>query len=162
MRECFGVGLNLIDKASQELREIYTNLYPSSLRELGLAAAIKSFLKDFTGTNSYKLITSIQLKSKLTEEMQIHLFRITQEICTNIFKHANASEIKLILEEKKNLIFLFIADNGKGFDTELTQIKSSGFGLENIRRRVEDMDGSLEIHSTPEIGTEFAIQIPFK
>lgn len=94
--------------------------------------------------------------------MQIHLFRITQEICTNIFKHADASEIILLIEEKKNLIHFSIADNGKGFDTELIQIKSSGFGLENIRRRVEDMDGSLEIHSTLKKGTEFVIQIPIK
>jgi two-component system NarL family sensor kinase len=162
MQECFKVGLSLIDKASQELREIYTTLYPSSLRELGLVSAIKSFLKDFNGANGYKLTTTIQLKSKLREEMQIHLFRITQEICTNIFKHADASEIILLIEEKKNLIHFSIADNGKGFDTELIQIKSSGFGLENIRRRVEDMDGSLEIHSTLKKGTEFVIQIPIK
>lgn len=162
MRECFSVGLNLIDKASQELREIYTNLFPSSLRELGLAAAIKSFLKDFTGSGNYKISLSFKMKSKLKEEIQIHLFRITQEICTNIFKHANASEIKLVFEEKKNLIHITIQDNGKGFDTELIKMKSSGYGLENIKRRVEDMDGKVEIHSKIQKGTQFVIKIPIQ
>lgn len=162
MRECYSVGLSLIDKASQELREIYTNLFPSSLRELGLSSAIKSFLNDFTGAGKYKISFSFKIKTILKEEIQIHLFRITQEVCTNIFKHAKASEIKLKFEEKKNLIFVSIQDNGDGFNLAFTKMKSSGYGLENIRRRVEDMDGKMEIHSVSQKGTQFVIKIPIQ
>lgn len=159
-KERFNVGLALIDQASEELREIYTNLYPSSLRELGLESAIRGFIKNFQDIGSFKIQTEIKIRKKLEHEIEINIYRVVQEIFTNIIKHAEAKEISIHLVEKTKTISLRIKDNGRGFNAEETLKTAAGFGLQNIKRRIEDMDGSLKLTSAPYQGTLFEIEVP--
>jgi two-component system, NarL family, sensor kinase len=157
----FEKGLVLIDIASQELREIYTNLYPSTLSELGLESAIRSFNKDFLELGERKVNLKIVIKSKLSHELEVNVYRIIQEISTNIVKHAKATIVDMHICIKDTFLQILIRDNGIGFDeNDLLKKETKGFGLQNIRRRVEDMKGIIIIQSSPILGTNFDIRIP--
>lgn len=155
----FEEGLHLIDIASQELRDIYTNLYPSTLKELGLEAAIRSFARNFLEVNSCKTFLQIKLRKKLSAEVELNIFRIVQEVFTNIVKHAEASEVSLVLISDSSRVDLQIGDNGHGFALPVS-LSGGGFGLVNIRRRVDDLSGYLDILTEPEEGTTIHIRIP--
>jgi two-component system, NarL family, sensor kinase len=152
-------GLAIIDRASQELREVYTSLFSSHLKELGLIPAVRELLRTLFSDGKAHFINNIT--SDIPQEIALQIYRIIQESCSNIIKHSEATEVHIELITKDNSIVLSVQDNGVGFQTELVQIHSKGFGLENIRRRVENIDGSIQIHSHPGKGTEIFIQIPF-
>jgi signal transduction histidine kinase len=93
---------------------------------------------------------------KVSPEMRIHLLRIIQEAVTNILKHAKASKVKLFLYGEDGSITLQITDNGKGFDV---RAKSKGLGLQSLKNRINEMNGSVEITS-PGQGTELLFTAP--
>lgn len=95
---------------------------------------------------------------QVSPEIQIHLLRIIQEGVTNVLKHANASKVDLFIYEDSGAINLQISDNGVGFDPE-TVSKSSTFGLQSLKNRVREINGSLEIISSPK-GTDLLFCIP--
>ncbi|MCB1156338.1 MAG: sensor histidine kinase [Leptospiraceae bacterium] len=161
-KDRFQTGMSLIDRASQELREIYKDLYPSTLSELGLETAIRSFVRDFLELKNTNASLNIHLSEKLPMIIEVNLFRIIQEVITNIVKHANATKVVLNLNHKKNIIHLMIKDDGIGFDESKARLKKDSFGLENIRRRIDDLDGNLVINSVPGKGTAYEIQIPLE
>jgi len=159
-REHFDTGLQLIDLASQELREIHTDLYPSSLRELGLEAAVRSFSRGFLKINGIKSRLSFNISDKLSHEIKVNLFRIIQESMTNLVKHSRADRVSLNLKQNDKGLVLKIKDNGIGFIPEEIKLNSSGYGLENIHRRVEDLEGEIIINSRPGAGTTLEIWVP--
>ena len=78
---------------------------------------------------------------------------------TNIIKHAEATEASVSLTPFENELSIIIEDNGKGFDPRAA-IKKGGMGLVNIERRVEHIEGSMDVDSTPGKGTTILIDIP--
>lgn len=157
---CYDTGLTLIDAASQELREIYTNLYPASLAELGLEATIRSFARQYLEPTGCKVKLQLEVPD-LKEEVQTNLFRIIQELLGNIIKHSYADFVHLTLQKKRRALELRVKDNGHGFDE--SQNRSSGSGLLNIRRRTEDLHGTVKIISGgggENQGTETIVRIP--
>ncbi|MBI0399991.1 sensor histidine kinase [Cyclobacterium marinum] len=92
----------------------------------------------------------------LSPEVAVHLMRLTQEAIANIIKHAQADEIVVELRINPPQINLVIKDNGIGFDPEKS---SYGFGLENMRQRVAEMGGGLDLKSG-NFGTEIQVTIP--
>ncbi|WP_057940520.1 sensor histidine kinase [Algoriphagus resistens] len=91
-------------------------------------------------------------------DTRIALLRIIQEAITNILKHAKAQKVDILIYEEIDSLILTIKDNGKGLDSKKSTGKSS-IGLQSIKRRVQAMDGEIEIASDSK-GTEIAISIP--
>lgn len=91
-------------------------------------------------------------------DTRIALLRIVQEAITNILKHAKAQKVDILIYEEIDSLILTIKDNGKGLDRKKSTGKSS-IGLQSIKRRVQAMDGEVEIASDSK-GTEIAISIP--
>ncbi|WP_192579336.1 sensor histidine kinase [Dyadobacter aurulentus] len=96
----------------------------------------------------------------MSPEMRIHLLRIIQEAVANILKHAKASKVKLFIYEDDGSAVLQISDNGKGFDQKL-KLKAKGIGLESVKARTRELNGSLEIASSGS-GTELLFHIPLR
>lgn len=156
--EKFQRALELIDTTSQELREIYSNLYPSVLRELGLEIALRSLIKNMFGEN-FIIDFLYEIDSELKEEFKLGIYRIVQEICTNIVKHSQATEVFFHFFENQKKVFIEVDDNGIGFD--LTQkTKNQGLGLNNLKFRAEGMGGDFQIFSAPNKGTSIQIRLP--
>jgi two-component system NarL family sensor kinase len=156
----FPVGLDLIDRASQELRDLYTRLYPSVLNDLGLEAAIRWYSKVFLEIKNIDVELEIRLRVKIPQPVETHLFRIVQELFTNIVKHSGADRVRLQLEDRETDVQLIVKDDGRGFSPDAVRLNLRGFGLDNIRRRVDDLDGALRITAEPGQGTCFDITVP--
>jgi PAS domain S-box-containing protein len=159
--ELFGdklnVALTFIDKASQELREIYSNLFPSILSDLGLPATIRWYVKNVFLANSIDATVEIKINEKLESKIKINLYRIIQEIFSNIIKHSGAKKVKVILERKNGNLILNVHDDGIGI-SEIQKFKG-GYGLTNIKYRAESINGEYQIISKPDNGTQIIIKV---
>ncbi|MCB1321866.1 MAG: PAS domain S-box protein, partial [Leptospiraceae bacterium] len=133
----FDTALDLIDRASQELRELHTMLYPSVLRDLGLESAIEWCARNVLEVHDIDVQMKVALKKKLAPDYETQIFRIVQEIFTNIAKHAAANRVRLELTvDEHNNILLRIEDQGVGFQLDEIRLRGGGQGLENIERRI--------------------------
>ena len=94
-------------------------------------------------------------------DRRITLLRIIQEAITNIIKHAKAKNITILIYEEENNLILTISDDGVGLGKNKSSNKNgkSTMGLLSVRRRVQSLDGEIEIHSDSK-GTEITISIP--
>ncbi|MDR6786649.1 signal transduction histidine kinase [Pedobacter africanus] len=97
----------------------------------------------------------------VSTDMRITLLRIVQEAITNIIKHAKAKNVGILIYEEEDTLLLTINDDGVGLNETKTTSKKSAIGLESIRRRVEYLNGELNIDSDIN-GTEIMVSIPLK
>ena len=146
-------GQSALNEAIQEVRRISHDLRPSVLDDLGLLPALNSLLDEFSERTGIRIQRDINIPEwELPEQIEITLYRITQESLTNIERHADASVIrfKTVWDDKR--IQLQIGDNGGGF----TPGKGNciqGIGLRTMRERMELLGGIFNIESEPGNGT---------
>jgi signal transduction histidine kinase len=91
------------------------------------------------------------------------LFESVRELVMNALKHAGKCEIRVTVRRIGHTLAIRVADTGSGFDTasaELTPKRHGGFGLFNIRQRVEGLGGRVDIESAPGKGTTATISVP--
>ncbi|TCJ14254.1 hypothetical protein EPD60_09635 [Flaviaesturariibacter flavus] len=146
-----------LSEAIQELRRLSQQLAPSVEPAFPLAEKIDFLIRSMNVNGRLNVKTSIDPELLLDEKVQLGFYRIIQEQLTNIIKHAKTSEVEISIKTDWNAIILGIADHGVGFDVNSKKI---GIGLENIRRRSELMNGSLDIASSPGKGTQVAVTVP--
>ncbi len=101
----------------------------------------------------------------LRPEIEVTLLRATQEALANIRKHAQANSVVLTLSYMEEIVALDIADDGIGFDpntlpTSLLGETSGRFGLKALRERIEQLEGTFSLESTPGLGTTIAVALP--
>jgi len=157
----FGMGLEFIDNAIKELKEIYTGLYPSILRDIGLHAAVRWYAKNSLEIEGIRVNLKLKIKKITHHVIEINLYRIIQELFSNVLKHSNADCVTVeLLRGKNGDILLIVEDNGSGFQAEEIDSIKYGYGLENIRHRADSLNGSFEIKSSPGNGTRIMITVP--
>jgi two-component system sensor histidine kinase UhpB len=155
-------SLNLLEETVTKIRDVMTDLRPSVLDDYGLMAAIRWYSEQFSNRTGVEIVVDgRELKPRLPSEVEITLFRIVQELLTNVAKHATASRVTLSLVEKGEKVSLTIADNGIGFDPMISGLsgRERGWGLLNIRERAESIGGKLTVESKPGQGTHVEIDI---
>ncbi len=138
-----------IADAIEEIRKLTKALVgPSTEKFIGLIPTIKDLVNDLSVVKDANILFchSSFKEEESGEEMKLVIFRIIQEQLNNIFKYADASEIKIQLVSDDQHVGLMISDNGKGFDTT---IKSNGIGLTNIKNRAAVHNGTVKIISSP-------------
>jgi PAS domain S-box-containing protein len=153
------VGVTFIEKAIAELREIYTNLYPAILSDLGLESTIRWLAKNSLESNHIAVQLSINIPRKLNHDLEISLYRIIQEIFSNILKHSHADMVELSLSNLNQTIELVVKDNGVGFNPEEKRGAISGYGIANIQSRVNSFRGNMTIGRDETYGTIISISI---
>jgi len=100
------------------------------------------------------------MNERLENQKEIMLFRIIQELGTNIIKHSEATEVNIYLTQHNHTdINIIIEDNGKGFDPKKIKY-NDGIGLKTIEKKVEQMDGTFTIDSVINKGTTIIIDLP--
>ncbi len=154
----FQKALELLDTTSSEARKIAHNLMPEALNRFGLIDALRDFCNNISNSATLSIdFQSYNMNERLTEAKEIMIYRIVQELVNNIVKHAKASEAIVQLMCNNKMLYLTVEDNGRGFDPE--KIKMNSAGMSNIRSRVDFLNGSLDIDSSPGKGTTVSINI---
>lgn len=152
-------SMDLIDHSLREVRAISHNLMPTALIEKGLLKALEEQAQKINESNQVKLILEINGDySKLEKSVEIAIYRIVQEVLSNMLRHSEADRIEIALNEESGKLRLLIKDNGKGFDTS-TIAKSKGIGWKNIFSRVSMFDGLIDIKSELGKGTDVTIEL---
>jgi PAS domain S-box-containing protein len=149
----------LIDDTAKKVRSISTELRPSVLDHLGLAAAIEWQAKEFERRTEIECrIVALVEEVTLSAEKATAVFRIFQEILTNIARHAGAKLVEISLEEHDDLV-LKVSDNGVGINTaELAA--SASLGLLGMRERALVFGGRVDIQGAQGQGTTVSVSIP--
>ena len=139
---------------------------PISLTHLGLTASLQSLIEDFSKYSYMNIQKDIENIDRLFPPLaEITIYRIFQEIFTNIEKHANTDYVKIEVIKKDSSIFFKIEDYGKGFDLERIELNSlyeRRFGLASMKERVRMLGGRFKIQSQLNEGTKINFTIPFE
>jgi PAS domain S-box-containing protein len=147
-----------------ELHKLIYELRPSLLDELGLVAAIGSLIDSHLKAAGVKVrFRATGAVKRLPASLEIALFRVIQEAFNNIVKHAHADNTHIVMHFKKDSVTIRIKDDGVGFDVQeaiSSKNRPHGLGLLGMRERIELMNGSLVIDSSPGHGTKITIEIP--
>jgi signal transduction histidine kinase len=151
---------NLINEAYQKVRSIAHAKSSGVIAKEGLLAAIKLMAQKISVANAIDIeVIHYGLEKPLDNSLEIALFRITQELTTNIIKHAQATHATINISQDEEEITLLVEDNGIGMDTNNIDFKK-GMGLHSIETRVAHLGGHFTIDSTPTKGTTVIIHIP--
>ena len=153
-----------VDQIIENVRRISRDLMPSILEDLGIMASLQSLLENFSKQHGIQVQLEMEEFDRIfPREIQIHLYRIIQEVLTNVSKHSAANSIYVdIKRSDKNILFQLI-DNGKGFDLSKVmerKFDTRGVGLTAMKERIFMMGGQFEVKSYPGEGTEIKFQVP--
>ena len=161
------VGVREIAKRiDSEVDFLAWELRPSVLDDLGLAAAVETYVREWS--DHFGPVAEFAavgpLANDLSPEAEVNLYRITQEALNNIAKHARAERVSVLLERIDGRVTLVVEDDGVGFDTDSAIAAAAageerGLGLVGMRERAELIGGTCEIESSPG-GTSVFVRVP--
>lgn len=151
------VIINQLDRSVNELRRIARNMMPESLLNSGLEIALKEICESFTSPALTVDFQAYNIEKNITQDMQVTIFRIVQELLTNAVRHAGATSILVQCSQNENTFYVTVEDNGKGFNADQINV-TKGIGLTNVKNRVDYLKGTLDIESAPGTGTTINIE----
>ena len=147
----------ILETAQKDLRVLLLHLRPVELEEKSLIEGIQILLKELEDKSDLK-VSLKQNVSKLPKKIEEHIFRILQELISNTLRHAQASCLDVYLYQTDVELQLKVVDNGIGF--LLGSLDDLSYGLRNIKERVEDMAGTVQLLTAPKQGLAVDIRIP--
>jgi signal transduction histidine kinase len=149
----------LIDSTVQTVRKIATGLRPEMLDDMGLVAAVGWQAKEFQKRTGIRCRAKLPVEAKYDLEISTCVFRIFQEILTNVARHARATRVDVELSVSEDRFNLEVVDNGVGIaDSDLHGRKS--LGLLGMQERAMLFGGEVGITGTPGQGTRVSVSIP--
>jgi len=160
-KELYTKTNHLIDEAYQKVRSVAHAKNSGVIAKQGLLTAVKHMAEKVSTSNKIKLdVIDHGLDNRLENSLELTLFRIIQELITNVVKHANATEATIHITNHEDAINIMVEDNGKGFNPKQITKTAKGMGISSIDKRVEHLDGQLIIESEINKGTTIILDIP--
>ncbi len=156
----------LVSQTITEARTISFNLMPAVLSDFGLASALKLLTNQLASGSSLQISFTTNWNNKrLAKNIEIGLYRVSQEALHNAVKYAKANQITVALQAKKKYIHLTVSDNGQGFTQENLPVPSGKTGLaqgiSNMKERVFLLNGFIFLNSKPGAGTHIHVKVPY-
>ena len=158
----------LLKKSIQQVRDVSYDLAPPDITKNNFIENLKDLC--MTYTESSKVLFRVSVldgtdTSFLTAEEVLNLYRISQEAINNSLKHSKSSEIVVMLrnetESEEKGLYLFISDEGVGFDAEKEFPRSAKhFGLKGMQKRAQLIGARLQIISAKDEGTQVSVFMP--
>jgi PAS domain S-box-containing protein len=162
-RECEET-LSYINGIIEHVRRLSHDLSPAALDDLGLVEALKSLAQEFARHSHFKLTMEMEnIDNLFSSASAVILYRVFQEVFTNIEKHSEANHVNIGVKKYWNQVRFLIEDDGKGFDTGKREVKSSyenGLGISSISERITILGGNFNVKSRPGKGTTISFSIP--
>ena len=160
-----GDAIELLREETANLRALITDLRPAVLDEFGTGGAIET-LADRVARRGLEVDLSVDLAyeqgrepTRHVPELETAVYRIVQEALTNASKHGRAGRASVEIREDETTVYLTIRDDGAGFDPT---VETTGFGLLGMRERVELLNGTFRIDSTPGEGAAVRVTLPVR
>ena len=153
----------MVDQVIVDVRRMIQAMRPTYLADLGLVSALRALVQ---AGQSENLETRFEIEGeprRLTDDLELTLYRGAQEAMTNVLKHAPASRWVMTLSFALGQVGLSVHDNGQGFQVPenlLSLVNSGNYGLVGISERVQLAHGTLSITSTEHSGTTLTVKIP--
>lgn len=150
----------MLDEALENVRRISHDMASGILIEEGLESALKQLCEMIEQTGSIHISLNLHgFDEKIDYTVEVNLYRIIQELLTNVLKHAQAKNVNIQLVKSKKNINLILEDDGKGFNESEIRSKK-GIGQQNIANRIKTLSGTLNIDSGKGKGTIIIIDVP--
>jgi len=151
-----------IDEMVHVVRKISTELRPGILDDLGLPAAIEWQAKDFQKRSAVSCVLNvIEEDLNLSREQATAVFRIFQEILTNVARHSKAEKVWVHLDLQDGMVVLEVEDNGVGI-APMTLGEGKALGLLGMHERAAMFGGHVEIAGIPGKGTTVIVRMPLR
>lgn len=151
---------HLVGNTYNEVRAISHNFAIPDLMKGDFQDNLKNMIYNIPGKNGLHIQLSVYQKIKWDEienNIKIELYRIIQESVANIIKHAAAKNADIQIVEDENCLNITIEDDGKGFD--VSNFKK-GLGIRNIKARIDLLNGTFDLDSSPNNGTLLYFNVP--
>jgi len=150
----------ILDETHDKVRDLSHDLIPTLLARFGLLYALDDLCEKYSNsTLHFEYQNTIPIKKRYTEKFETRLYFIISELLNNIIKHSQASKAEVSLIENNNEMIIEITDNGKGFDTNKFNFVE-GFGLNQIKARINNLDGQFDVKSKINEGTSVMLSVP--
>jgi len=155
---------DLVAQSVDDTRTLLFELSPVTLYELGFEPAVESFLHHIQAV--HRLATRFRtdgFPKPMSNDGRVVLFRGVREVLQNVVMHAQARSVDVSVGREDETALVEVQDDGVGFDTEevlSVQDEAGGFGLFDVRERLDYLGGSLTIQSEPGKGTTVVLRAP--
>lgn len=143
------------------VRRLAIALRPPLLDDLGLEAALRALVQEFSRRCPVQASFTANRLGRLPPDVELVLYRIVQEGLSNVAKHAQAASVRVSLTRNGRHLCLLVEDDGCGFDVAATRSsRGSGLGLFGMEERLALVGGSLRLESAPGVGTRIVAHVP--
>ncbi len=153
----------MLDDTIESVRKISRDLMPATLEKFGLITAVRELCERMRITTQIEIgVVELGVSRKIERKRELMIYRITQELLNNAFKHSRATYIEVVFDFKEN-IYLIVEDNGVGIDVK--QEEEAGrksLGLFNIRNRVQLLGASVSIDRERKGGSKIIVCVPYE
>jgi len=153
LQQALAITRSSLDEARRSLRD----LRGSPLKGRPLAGALTALAREMAAETGVRVHVRAADDLLLPSEVEEELFRIASEALTNIRRHAQATEVELVLAQTAEHVRLTIRDDGRGFEPSRV---SAGFGIAGMRERAALVGGRLDVNSRGGGGTEVVAEVP--
>ncbi len=152
---------DLLDEAYQKIRTMAHAKNSGVMASQGLLPAVEKLADNLSKTGDLDIqVNEYGMVDRLENSIELTIFRIIQELMTNIIRHAEATEVMIQFTQHENTLNIMVEDNGRGFDIQAMKPGKNGMGLSSIEKRIEHLEGSFTVDSIPKKGTSIIIDIP--
>ena len=153
----------VVQDTYEDIRESIDQL-STEIKNLPIIPALANYVREFGANNGIKVqFDAPKGFPNLSPVAELQLLRIVQESLTNVRRHAQASEVRVKLENTRDAVEMIVKDNGQGFTlADLEKAPPGYHGLNIIRERAEGLGGSLDIATAPGEGTEIKVSLPIE
>jgi signal transduction histidine kinase len=154
----------LINETIEATRLVSFNLMPPVLGDFGLKPVLNMLKESLEKSSKIKVKLDFNLlNERLSQKLEINIYRIIQEATNNVLKHANAKNLIIRVIQKESIVFLEVTDDGIGFilnEIENRDLSLIHNGVKNIKTRCELLNGIFKLTSGPKEGTNIFIKLP--
>jgi PAS domain S-box-containing protein len=156
---------SIVDRAIQQVRTMSHLLHPPLLDEVGLLSALSWYVEGLTKRSGIEISLEVEPRDfpRLSADVETAVFRIVQEALTNVFRHSEATKVRITLTQKEENIVVAVRDDGKGVDKRITELQpdSVGVGIGGMKQRAREFGGELRL-TNAHPGTLVELTIPLR
>jgi signal transduction histidine kinase len=157
----------LTAQLEQEMRRLAWDLRPPDLDDEGVETVLQNYVEDWS--QRFGIVVDFHSRGFTSQRLPSHLetvlYRIVQEALTNVLKHAQAQRISVLLECRREYVLAIVEDDGIGWNLDTLPSMRQGqgrLGMKGMQERAALVDGTVEIESTPGVGTTVFVRLPIQ